>query len=218
VTDVRARWLGHRLHAEVNIAVPSDSTVREANEIAAEVRHQLLHQLKLLSTRRSGGAIGRAVPRDRAAMTICRSTPTRRELKPAMVQGDEAPNSGTKSRARSFKVYRRASSPAIAEEEAVIRFLIGAGALALLAANPAFAVGPNCGDQLAQIKAQLSSEQLAQSNEAKQFEEAERLCKSGKDMEAQGLARQIREEMAQKGTAGASDAPKSAGGPAGQSK
>ena len=49
VTDVRARWLGHRLHAEVNIAVPPELMVREAHEIAAEVRHQLLHHLKFLS-------------------------------------------------------------------------------------------------------------------------------------------------------------------------
>jgi hypothetical protein len=103
-------------------------------------------------------------------------------------------------------------------EEAVTRYLIGASALALLAANPALAVGPNCGDQLAQIKGQLSSEQLAQSAEAKQFQEADRLCKSGKDMEAQEMAQQIREEMAQKGAAGSSGAPSSAAGPAGQSK
>jgi cation diffusion facilitator family transporter len=49
VTDVRARWLGHRLHAEVNITVPSDLTVAEGHGIAAEVRHQLLHHLKYLS-------------------------------------------------------------------------------------------------------------------------------------------------------------------------
>src|SRR6185312_7830712 len=49
VTDVRARWLGHRLHAEVNIAVSPELTVRAAHEIAAEVRHQLLHHLKFLS-------------------------------------------------------------------------------------------------------------------------------------------------------------------------
>jgi hypothetical protein len=100
----------------------------------------------------------------------------------------------------------------------VTRYLIGAAALALLAANPALAVGSNCGDQLAQIKGQLSSEQLAQSAEAKQFQEAERLCSAGKDMEAQDMARQLREEMAKKGTAGSSDAPRSATAPAGQSK
>ena len=45
VTDVRARWLGHRLHAEINIAVESHLTVAEAHTVAAELRHQLLHAL-----------------------------------------------------------------------------------------------------------------------------------------------------------------------------
>ena len=49
VTDVRARWLGHRLHAEVNITVPDQMTVSDAHSIAAEVRHQLLHHLTYLS-------------------------------------------------------------------------------------------------------------------------------------------------------------------------
>ena len=49
VTEIRARWLGHRLHAEVNITVPSQITVLDAHAIAAEVRHQLLHHLNYLS-------------------------------------------------------------------------------------------------------------------------------------------------------------------------
>ena len=49
VTEVRARWLGHRLHAEVNIAVASALSVSEAHAIAIEVRHQLLHHLHYLS-------------------------------------------------------------------------------------------------------------------------------------------------------------------------
>jgi divalent metal cation (Fe/Co/Zn/Cd) transporter len=49
VTDVRARWLGHRLHAEVNVTLPSQITVAAAHGIAEEVRHQLLHHLKFLS-------------------------------------------------------------------------------------------------------------------------------------------------------------------------
>jgi cation diffusion facilitator family transporter len=49
VSDVRARWLGHRLHAEVNIAVDSSMTVGDAHRTAAEVRHQLLHHLNYLS-------------------------------------------------------------------------------------------------------------------------------------------------------------------------
>jgi len=49
VTEVRARWLGHRLHAELNITLPSRITIEEAHAIAEEVRHQLLHHLKYLS-------------------------------------------------------------------------------------------------------------------------------------------------------------------------
>jgi cation diffusion facilitator family transporter len=49
VTDTRARWLGHRLHAEVNITLPSEVTVRDAHLVAEDVRHQLLHRLKYLS-------------------------------------------------------------------------------------------------------------------------------------------------------------------------
>lgn len=49
VTDIRARWLGHRLHAEVNITVSSEMSVRDAHTVADEVRHQLLHHLSYLS-------------------------------------------------------------------------------------------------------------------------------------------------------------------------
>ena len=50
VTEVRVRWLGHRLHAELNIAVSPELSVEEGHEIATEVRHQLLHHLRYLST------------------------------------------------------------------------------------------------------------------------------------------------------------------------
>ncbi|HJQ25276.1 MAG TPA: cation diffusion facilitator family transporter [Blastocatellia bacterium] len=49
VTDVRVRWLGHRLHAELNIAVNPSLSVEEGHEIAKNVRHDLLHQLRYLS-------------------------------------------------------------------------------------------------------------------------------------------------------------------------
>jgi cation diffusion facilitator family transporter len=49
VTEVRARWLWHRLHAELNIAVDPQLTIAQAHAIAAEVRHQLLHHLDYLS-------------------------------------------------------------------------------------------------------------------------------------------------------------------------
>ncbi|OGE24486.1 MAG: cation transporter [Candidatus Dadabacteria bacterium RBG_19FT_COMBO_40_33] len=45
VSEVRARWIGHRLHAEVNISVEPTLSVVEGHNIAKEVRHQLLHHL-----------------------------------------------------------------------------------------------------------------------------------------------------------------------------
>ena len=48
VGEVRARWIGHRVHAELNVAVHSHLSVVEGHEIAKEVRHQLLHNLKHL--------------------------------------------------------------------------------------------------------------------------------------------------------------------------
>ena len=50
VTEVRVRWLGHRLHAELNIAVSPELSVDKGHEIATEVRHRLLHQLRYLSS------------------------------------------------------------------------------------------------------------------------------------------------------------------------
>ncbi len=49
VSEVRVRWLGHRLHAEVNIAVKPELSIERGHEIAKEVRHQLLHYLRYLS-------------------------------------------------------------------------------------------------------------------------------------------------------------------------
>lgn len=45
VTDVRARWIGHRLYADVNVSVTPDLSVADGHAIAKEVRHQLLHHL-----------------------------------------------------------------------------------------------------------------------------------------------------------------------------
>ncbi len=49
ISEVRVRWLGHRLHAEVNIAVSPELSVEEGHKIATETRHQLLHHLRYLS-------------------------------------------------------------------------------------------------------------------------------------------------------------------------
>src|SRR5829696_8661189 len=48
VAEVRARWVGHRLRAEVNIAVDPELSVAEGHAIAREVNHRLLHELGYL--------------------------------------------------------------------------------------------------------------------------------------------------------------------------
>lgn len=50
VTDVRARWIGHRLHADVSISVSGGLSVEDGHGIAKEVRHQLLHHLAHLGS------------------------------------------------------------------------------------------------------------------------------------------------------------------------
>ena len=49
VAEVRVRWVGHRLDAEVNIAVDSELSVESGHSIGNEVRHQLLHRMPYLS-------------------------------------------------------------------------------------------------------------------------------------------------------------------------
>ncbi len=49
VNDVRARWIGHRLHAEINITVDQNMSVEEGHEIANQVRYALFDRLRFLS-------------------------------------------------------------------------------------------------------------------------------------------------------------------------
>ncbi len=49
VTEVRVRWLGHRMHAEANMTVNSDLSIEKGHEIANEARHEVLHRLRYLS-------------------------------------------------------------------------------------------------------------------------------------------------------------------------
>jgi cation diffusion facilitator family transporter len=49
VSEVRVRWLGHRLLAEINIAVPPELSVEKGHEIANRARHELLHHLSYLT-------------------------------------------------------------------------------------------------------------------------------------------------------------------------
>jgi cation diffusion facilitator family transporter len=48
VTEVRARWIGHRLHAEVNVTVATALSVQEGHMIATAVRHQLFDDVPYL--------------------------------------------------------------------------------------------------------------------------------------------------------------------------
>jgi len=50
VLDIKTRWLGHRLHADVAIAVPGDLPVAAAEGIAGALRRELLAHLPALRT------------------------------------------------------------------------------------------------------------------------------------------------------------------------
>lgn len=49
INEVRVRWLGHRMHAELNIAVEPDLSVRQGHDIAIFVQKELLRHLDYLS-------------------------------------------------------------------------------------------------------------------------------------------------------------------------
>lgn len=49
VTDVRVRWIGHRLHAEINASVDPSLSVEQGHEIANAVREKLLENFSYLS-------------------------------------------------------------------------------------------------------------------------------------------------------------------------
>jgi divalent metal cation (Fe/Co/Zn/Cd) transporter len=46
---LRMRWIGHRMHAEVVVAVDPNLTTAEGHQIAEAVRHQLFHEIPRLS-------------------------------------------------------------------------------------------------------------------------------------------------------------------------
>ncbi len=48
VTEVRVRWLGHVLHAELNVAVPPRWSVEQGHDTAKGVRRRLLHDIRHL--------------------------------------------------------------------------------------------------------------------------------------------------------------------------
>jgi len=50
VAEVRARWVGHWLRAEVNVAVGAELSVAEGHAVAREVNHRLMHELDYLDS------------------------------------------------------------------------------------------------------------------------------------------------------------------------
>ncbi|HQS60076.1 MAG TPA: cation diffusion facilitator family transporter [Acidocella sp.] len=50
VLDTRARWLGHRLVAELDIMVAGDTTVSQADAVAAAVEHELMGHIPALKS------------------------------------------------------------------------------------------------------------------------------------------------------------------------
>ena len=49
VSDIRARWLGHRIHAEVTVSVDPALTVDQAHDLADTVEHDLKESMSVLS-------------------------------------------------------------------------------------------------------------------------------------------------------------------------
>jgi cation diffusion facilitator family transporter len=49
INDVRVRWLGHRLEAELAIVVDADLSTQSSHAIAEAVRHALFHQQPMLA-------------------------------------------------------------------------------------------------------------------------------------------------------------------------
>lgn len=63
VSDVRARWLGHRLDVEVHVAVPPETSVEDAHRLTIEINHRLSHSFPYLGT-----AVIHVDPVDQAGM------------------------------------------------------------------------------------------------------------------------------------------------------
>ncbi len=49
VDTVRIRWIGHQLHAEIEITVDPDLSLTKGHDIAHDVEHRLLHELPRLN-------------------------------------------------------------------------------------------------------------------------------------------------------------------------
>jgi hypothetical protein len=113
VAEVRARWIGHRLTLELNVAVNPDLTVTEGHGVAKEVRHQVLHHVPHVS-----GVTGTWIRPPRAErpsttstampMTGCRSTRTGNQVhglgtaRPIIVVPHEKPDEALPTTDQAF--------------------------------------------------------------------------------------------------------------------
>lgn len=49
ITSIRMRWVGHSIHAEVDIVADCELTLSKAHDIAEEARHAMLHAVPKLT-------------------------------------------------------------------------------------------------------------------------------------------------------------------------
>jgi len=52
IRSVRMRWIGHRLHADAELEIDKGATIEEADGIAHDAEHRLLHDVPKLAEAR----------------------------------------------------------------------------------------------------------------------------------------------------------------------
>lgn len=67
---LRMRWMGHRLHADIGIAVEPDLSTADSHQIAEQLRHELFHALPYLSEALVHVDPWDAQPEDHHALTM----------------------------------------------------------------------------------------------------------------------------------------------------
>jgi divalent metal cation (Fe/Co/Zn/Cd) transporter len=50
VTEIRARWIGHLIHAEVHVTADCDLPLSAAHDVGERVRHAILHAVPKLAS------------------------------------------------------------------------------------------------------------------------------------------------------------------------
>jgi zinc transporter family protein len=62
VRDVRARWIGHTIRSEIEVGLAPDTTVEQAEDIAAEVRHAVMGSVEHVTEVAVEPRVSRAQP------------------------------------------------------------------------------------------------------------------------------------------------------------